>query len=149
MRNRQEARSSGRWRATRIRYSSSVAKPPVRRPFAPVSRMFEHNGQRGYACLLESVDIPECPSFEHSHGLVRATVRHTGFIFTELQVGVLHVMQCMHLDWSGTAPAWVAKSFCKRRITALPTVLDRFFTRRRSSFDQTQMMASTSKKHCG
>ncbi|CAK4492078.1 unnamed protein product [Aphanomyces euteiches] len=114
-----------------------------------IRRMFEHNGQRGYACLVESVDIPECPSFEHSHGLVRATARHTGFIFTELQVGVLHVMQCMHLDWSGTAPAWVAKSFCKRRISALPTVLDRFFTRRRSSFDQTQMMASTSKKHCG
>ncbi|OQS06949.1 hypothetical protein THRCLA_01027 [Thraustotheca clavata] len=89
-------------------------------------------GYEGYASLIESIDTPECRSLEASHGFVRAKLRHTGYVFTQVRPGLLHVVHTMHIDFKGQLPMFVCRRYAKRRIAVVQHLEQSFWQLRQS-----------------
>ncbi|CAK4686941.1 hypothetical protein LEN26_018436 [Aphanomyces euteiches] len=78
---------------------------------------FEINGVRGWACVYTSIRLPWFPSLEKSHGLVRATVARTGYVFMEMpnQPDMVQVTHVVHADLNGNMPYLFCRAFMKRQ----------------------------------
>ncbi|EQC27491.1 hypothetical protein SDRG_14694, partial [Saprolegnia diclina VS20] len=76
-------------------------------------------GEPVYAYLLESIETPVCASLEATHGFVRATLRMTGYVFTQVRPGLLLAVHTMHVHFKGNLPKVLGRLFGKRRVASL------------------------------
>ncbi|CAK4676276.1 hypothetical protein LEN26_018999 [Aphanomyces euteiches] len=107
-----------------------------------------HDGVRGFASLTQSIDIPECPPMDASHGLIRVSVRHTGYMFTEIEPGLLDVVYSVHIDFRGTIPGWLSRRYMKKR-AAQVAALDSCFRQLQAMSSKRSFVGSTlSNSHC-
>ncbi|RLO12857.1 hypothetical protein DYB28_015387, partial [Aphanomyces astaci] len=88
------------WMAVKAAPSAKVRDACV----LEVRDMFETGEAKGFASLVQSIDV--CPE---ATGFVRMHIQHTGYTFTEVSPGLLDVVCCMHVDFRGTLPSWVAR----------------------------------------
>ncbi|KAF0711831.1 Aste57867_5089 [Aphanomyces stellatus] len=108
------------------------------------------DGLHGFASLVQSIELPECPVLDTSHGLVRMHIQHTGYLFTQVQPNVLDVVHCIHVDFQGTLPTWLSKRYMKKRVATVAT-LDQYFKQLRHTDTSTAAAAGfvASHKQCG
>ncbi|ETV95483.1 hypothetical protein H310_10954 [Aphanomyces invadans] len=84
--------------------------------------VFSRDGKRGYACLFQSIDIPECPNLEVSHKYVRANIQHSGYVFTEIHRGLVNVVQSLHVAFGGHFPACFAHRYMKKQVATIKSL---------------------------
>lgn len=54
-----------------------------------------------------SVDLPECPSLEPNEIAVRAELGPSGYVWRNLDDGMVELVYCVELDAKGSVPKWV------------------------------------------
>ncbi|RHZ15378.1 hypothetical protein DYB31_006451 [Aphanomyces astaci] len=84
--------------------------------------VFSRDGKRGYACHFQSVDIPECPNLEVSHRYVRASIQHSGYVFTEIHPGLVNVVLSLHVDFGGRFPICLAHHYLKKQVATIKSL---------------------------
>lgn len=87
--------------------------------------------KRGWVRSLHSIRLPFCPPLNQSHGLVRASLYRSGFVFIESDdKSYVDAVHTLHMDIKGNAPNWLKIMVMKRRIKNISEV-NRYFQMRR------------------
>ncbi|TMW68003.1 hypothetical protein Poli38472_007675 [Pythium oligandrum] len=87
--------------------------------------------KRGWVRSLHSIRLPFCPPLNRTHGLVRASLYRSGFVFIESdEPGYVDAIHTLHMDIKGNAPNWMKILVMKRRIKNISEV-NRYFQMRR------------------
>ncbi|CAK4624043.1 hypothetical protein LEN26_006343 [Aphanomyces euteiches] len=84
--------------------------------------VFVRDGKRGYACLFQSISIPECPKLDVSHNYVRATIEQSGYVFTEISPGLINVVHSLYIDFKGQYPSCMAQHYMKKRVATIKSM---------------------------
>lgn len=80
-------------------------------------------GRRGWVRSMHSIKMPCCPSFEKSHGVVRASLYRCGLIAVETdKPGVLDTTYTIEMDLKGHFPELFQPTFLSQRIAALASI---------------------------
>ncbi|RHY96237.1 hypothetical protein DYB37_005625 [Aphanomyces astaci] len=128
------------WMAVKAAPSAKVRDACV----LEVRDMFETGGAKGFASLVQSIDV--CPE---ATGFVRMHIQHTGYTFTEVSPGLLDVVCSMHVDFRGTLPSWVARRYMKKRVAGMAAQLSVYIKQMQPAEATTTMLRNVvSGKQC-
>ncbi|KAF0699647.1 Aste57867_9792 [Aphanomyces stellatus] len=113
---------------------------------------FDLDGRRGWVRCFKSVQLPSCPNFEPSLGLVRATFHRVGFVFVETdRPGYLQATHYNQVDFGGAIPTWFIGMAMKRRVRSIADI-DTFLREQRlgrtSFLSQQDLVNTATRSRC-
>ncbi|KDO27566.1 hypothetical protein SPRG_06833 [Saprolegnia parasitica CBS 223.65] len=90
---------------------------------------FHLHGARGWACVASSVRLPWFPCLEMSHQLLRATMRRSGYVLTELGPTTTRVVHVVNVDMGGHIPSVLVAKMLKAQAASVAQLAHRIRTR--------------------
>ncbi|EQC27506.1 hypothetical protein SDRG_14707 [Saprolegnia diclina VS20] len=104
---------------------------------------FDMSGTRGWACVATSVRMPWFPCLEKSHQLLRATMRRSGYVLTELSASTTRVVHVINIDMGGHMPSVLVGKMLKKQAASVAQLAHRIRTR-----GTTVMSPPSTHSHC-
>ncbi|CAK4072384.1 unnamed protein product [Aphanomyces euteiches] len=118
-----------------------------------MDRIVDTNGNDMFVRVLSSIDIPECPSLENSHGLVRGKIL-AGYIYRmdTVEVKMVRMHHVSRSDPNGYCPSQLSYKIAEKDVVTSMVQLKRIIEKLQmtacSLVEKTQWVPSSSRVSC-